>query len=96
VRHVLPALRKRSPHLAEKFLCGIESSSQLAGMLCVTITSTPVSQSQRKQQGQGLGAGLWQQLLLSPHLLNQSINQCYTCSYEAQKAHASHSLISRR
>jgi hypothetical protein len=22
-------------------------------------------------------------------------NQCYTCSYEAQKAHASHSLISR-
>jgi hypothetical protein len=25
-----------------------------------------------------------------------SINQCYTCSYEAQKAHASHSLISRR
>jgi hypothetical protein len=26
----------------------------------------------------------------------QSINQCYTCSYEAQKAHASHSLISRR
>jgi hypothetical protein len=22
----------------------------------------------------------------------QSINQCYTCSYEAQKAHASHSI----
>ena len=69
LQHVLPALRKRSPHLAEKFLCGIESSSQLAGMLCVEITSTPVSQSQRKQQGQGLGAGIWQQLLLSPHLL---------------------------
>jgi hypothetical protein len=26
--------------------------------------------------------------------INQSINQCYTCSYEAQKAHASHSLAS--
>ena len=25
-----------------------------------------------------------------------SIKQCYTCSYEAQKAHASHSPISRR
>ena len=31
-----------------------------------------------------------------PPALHQSINQCYTCSYEAQKAHASHSLISRR
>jgi hypothetical protein len=28
--------------------------------------------------------------------VHQSINQCYTCSYEAQKAHASHSLISRK
>jgi hypothetical protein len=28
-------------------------------------------------------------------LLNQSINQCYTCSYEAQKAHASHSLTAQ-
>jgi hypothetical protein len=26
---------------------------------------------------------------------NQSINQCYTCSFEAQIVHASHSLISR-
>jgi hypothetical protein len=29
-------------------------------------------------------------------VFNQSINQCYTCSYQAQNPHASHSLISRR
>lgn len=28
--------------------------------------------------------------------INQSIHQCYTCSYEAQTAHDSHSLISCR
>jgi hypothetical protein len=32
----------------------------------------------------------------APAPFNQSINQCYTCSYEAQKAHASHSLIKAR
>lgn len=29
-------------------------------------------------------------------VINQSPNQCYTCCYEAAKAHVSHSLTSRR
>ena len=42
------------------------------------------------------GGGQHEDVDLLQCSFNQSINQCYTCSYEAQKAHASHSLISRR
>jgi hypothetical protein len=52
----------------------------------------------RVKVGRGAISGGSSTMMLSSSLahINQSINQCYTCSYEAQKAHASHSLISRR
>jgi hypothetical protein len=53
VQHVLPAVRKRSPQLAAKLVDGLQCSSKLAGMLCITITSTTSFTTQ------AAGAGHW-------------------------------------